>query len=246
MGAGGDGRARILTVARDLFVRRGYADVSMQQIADAAGLTKAALYYHFRDKDDLFAQVVLREFRRLRQAAAGVIAEHRSLEDRLSVFTHLWLTLFQGDFHRMMQDFEGHATEQRLDRTLQEEFQREFEAGQEMVAQAFSTAEPPVTLRLDPQFAAMIFSHMLLALTHPTGGRIEDNVSHAHHMPDDPDAMVATLIDVFLHGAVVAPESAPPRARRAVRLEARQRGRAEVTRERLQRRLDRARADRPR
>ena len=48
------GRARILQVARAAFVERGYAAVSMQELAGAAGLTKAAIYYHFRDKQELF------------------------------------------------------------------------------------------------------------------------------------------------------------------------------------------------
>lgn len=55
--ARGEARARILEVATPLFLSRGYADVSMQEIADAAGVTKAALYYHFRGKDALFAEV---------------------------------------------------------------------------------------------------------------------------------------------------------------------------------------------
>jgi AcrR family transcriptional regulator len=46
-------RARILTTAQALFAERGYDGTSLQQIADELGLTKAAVYYHFRTKSEL-------------------------------------------------------------------------------------------------------------------------------------------------------------------------------------------------
>lgn len=52
------GRERILLAARRLFAESGYRGLSMREIADAAGVTKAALYYHFRDKEALFVAVI--------------------------------------------------------------------------------------------------------------------------------------------------------------------------------------------
>lgn len=59
-------RDRLLRIAGDLFARRGYAGVSMRDVARAAGVTKPALYYHFRDKDALVTECLLTE-----QAALG-------------------------------------------------------------------------------------------------------------------------------------------------------------------------------
>lgn len=59
-----DSREAILAAAQRLFVEKGYRGISMREIADAVGLTKAALYYHFRDKEQLFVAIlesVLRE-----------------------------------------------------------------------------------------------------------------------------------------------------------------------------------------
>lgn len=50
--------ARIRTTAFRLFGRHGFDGVSMQDIASATGLTKAGLYWHFRDKDALYADCV--------------------------------------------------------------------------------------------------------------------------------------------------------------------------------------------
>jgi AcrR family transcriptional regulator len=48
-------KARILVVARDLFVRRGYAAVPAEDLVREAGLTRGALYHHFGGKEGLFA-----------------------------------------------------------------------------------------------------------------------------------------------------------------------------------------------
>jgi AcrR family transcriptional regulator len=50
-------RAQLLAIARDLFVARGYAHVSAEEIVQAAGMTRGALYHHFDGKDGLFAAV---------------------------------------------------------------------------------------------------------------------------------------------------------------------------------------------
>lgn len=47
-------RDRLVSQARRLFAARGYAEVSVDEVAAAAGLTKGAVYYQFKDKADLF------------------------------------------------------------------------------------------------------------------------------------------------------------------------------------------------
>ena len=53
-----DTRARILDVALKLFSEHGFEGTTLQQIADRLGFTKAALYYHFRSKDDLLQALI--------------------------------------------------------------------------------------------------------------------------------------------------------------------------------------------
>ncbi len=51
-------RARILAEAVELFAVNGFASTSTRELAEHMGFTKAALYYHFRTKDDLLAALV--------------------------------------------------------------------------------------------------------------------------------------------------------------------------------------------
>ncbi len=56
--AADDTRQRILDVAVDLFIERGYAGTSVRDISERVGMTKGSLYYHFASKDDLLAALV--------------------------------------------------------------------------------------------------------------------------------------------------------------------------------------------
>lgn len=47
-------RAQLLDVARELFAEHGYHGLSMEQLADAAGVSKPVLYQHFPSKRDLY------------------------------------------------------------------------------------------------------------------------------------------------------------------------------------------------
>jgi AcrR family transcriptional regulator len=46
-------RERILDIALDLFIDKGYDKTSLREIAEKVGFSKAALYYHFASKDDI-------------------------------------------------------------------------------------------------------------------------------------------------------------------------------------------------
>jgi AcrR family transcriptional regulator len=52
-GRRGDTRARIQQVALELFAEQGYERTSLREIAERLAVTKAALYYHFKSKEDI-------------------------------------------------------------------------------------------------------------------------------------------------------------------------------------------------
>ncbi len=48
---------KLMRVSVELFAKNGYAQTSVQQIVDAAGVTKGALYHYFKSKDDLLFDI---------------------------------------------------------------------------------------------------------------------------------------------------------------------------------------------
>ena len=62
-----DTRARILDVAENLLLERGYNAFSYQHIARELGIKPAAIHYHYPSKDDLGTAIVARQLRRLRK-----------------------------------------------------------------------------------------------------------------------------------------------------------------------------------
>ena len=54
-------RKRLLDLAARMFIESGYAAISLRDIADEAGLTKGAIYGHFRSKGQLLVEVIRSE-----------------------------------------------------------------------------------------------------------------------------------------------------------------------------------------
>ncbi|WP_018351395.1 TetR/AcrR family transcriptional regulator [Longispora albida] len=53
-----DTRERIMAEALDLFAERGYEKTSLREIAERLDVSKAAVYYHFKTKDDIFTGIL--------------------------------------------------------------------------------------------------------------------------------------------------------------------------------------------
>ena len=50
-------RERILDVAYQAIVEKGFAATSIEELVEAAGITKSGFFYHFRDKNDMARQL---------------------------------------------------------------------------------------------------------------------------------------------------------------------------------------------
>jgi AcrR family transcriptional regulator len=90
---GPETRKLVLKAALKRFANAGYAATSVQQIVGDAGVSKPALYYHFRDKAGLFQALVkeaLDERLRLMQEAAarGASFREQAREILIALFEH--------------------------------------------------------------------------------------------------------------------------------------------------------------
>jgi AcrR family transcriptional regulator len=78
-------RQSVLDAARRLFFAHGYAATSLQDIADELGVAKANVYYYFRTKDSLMAELLAERIRDL----ATVLADASAIEERDTRAQHL-------------------------------------------------------------------------------------------------------------------------------------------------------------
>ncbi|MBR2697564.1 MAG: TetR/AcrR family transcriptional regulator [Clostridia bacterium] len=114
----GDTKERILWTALKLFAENGYEAVSVSDIAGALGITKGALYRHYRNKRDIFGSIVARMERRDAKQAdadgmpAGALADvpeayRAATVDRMiafakSMFRYWTQDPFASAFRRML------------------------------------------------------------------------------------------------------------------------------------------------
>ncbi|WP_214410407.1 TetR/AcrR family transcriptional regulator [Sphaerisporangium fuscum] len=105
-----DTRARIQEIALKLFTEQGYEATSLREIAEALGVTKAALYYHFRTKDDILASMA-----EDRQASMEHLIKWgkelpRTLEARREFVRRYADELFDSHHHEFMRFMERNQT----------------------------------------------------------------------------------------------------------------------------------------
>lgn len=92
VGTAGDTRARLIDAAIDLCTRHTFAGTSLQMIADELGFTKAAIYHHFRTREQLLDAVVgpiLEQLRDIVAAAETQRTPHTRAEYLISGFAQL-------------------------------------------------------------------------------------------------------------------------------------------------------------
>jgi len=75
-------RARILDAAIREFSENGLAGARTEQIADAAGVNKALLYYYFKSKEDLYAAALEQVIDSVRAESVSVLATNASAGER--------------------------------------------------------------------------------------------------------------------------------------------------------------------
>jgi AcrR family transcriptional regulator len=75
-------RKALVDVGRKLFAKRGYADVGTEEIVRRAGVTRGALYHHFRGKEDLFRAVAEQVEEEMTRKSAEAALAHQDPWDQ--------------------------------------------------------------------------------------------------------------------------------------------------------------------
>ena len=80
-------RQKILKAALDLFVKKGYERATFEDVANHIGLTKGAVYWHFKTKPDLFSALVADMTASHNEQIARVLPAPQSLDGLIAHFT---------------------------------------------------------------------------------------------------------------------------------------------------------------
>ncbi|MFZ3006545.1 MAG: TetR/AcrR family transcriptional regulator [Phenylobacterium sp.] len=93
-------RNRLMDVAYQAVIRKGFAATSIEELVEAAGITKSGFFYHFRDKNDLARSLLDRYQAENDQFQAGLAARSRELSDdplhALLIFLKLYAEAMEG------------------------------------------------------------------------------------------------------------------------------------------------------
>jgi AcrR family transcriptional regulator len=110
--AEGERRERILRVAHDLFGQRGYAAVSIADIAVEVGVTTAAIYHHFPSKDALYAEVMRRILGAIGGAIRQIAETHGAASEKMSRMAEVAILYVpsDADMDSMMRDVDEHLS----------------------------------------------------------------------------------------------------------------------------------------
>jgi AcrR family transcriptional regulator len=188
------GRDAILDTSAKLFSQHGYKEVSIRDIAQACGMTNAALYYHFKNKEDLFLAMLQRDHEKtlvaLREAASGpgdLREDLKQLVARYAAITCERRQSFQTlkrDL-RNVEDVRGH----KLFAEMHTSFMRPLE---ERLTLAQTDGEIQSG---DARFYARLLHGMIMALTFEGKPDRQRKVSAQE---------VDAAVDVFLNGVITS------------------------------------------
>lgn len=125
-----DAVERILAAAETLFAQQGFDAVSMNAIAEAAGVCKANVFHHYTSKNDLYVAVLRNACKDASQHLDDLGNAELSLAERLPQFAHAHLhTILEHDQAtrlslREMLNQDTHPGEELAEKVYGEKFSR--------------------------------------------------------------------------------------------------------------------------
>ncbi|MFM9376006.1 TetR/AcrR family transcriptional regulator [Gordonia sp. VNK21] len=90
-------REQLLDTAEELFILRGYAGVTMEDICQAAGVSRPVLYGHFPTREDAYLACVQRARAAYNARMVGVADPTDSLEDQLRAGGEIFFGMLETD-----------------------------------------------------------------------------------------------------------------------------------------------------
>ncbi len=158
-----DTKETIRTVALELFGERGYDKTSLREIAERLGVTKAAVYYHFKSKEEILVSLVQEfdgQLGELIEWGRSRPADHDTRRELLRRYS----TLLSGRYGRLMRFLQESQTSV-----------REMASGEDMRKRFFELAD--LLVPADQPLAVRLRARLSLIALHLGTGALEDAVA---------------------------------------------------------------------
>ncbi|MGE5375538.1 MAG: TetR/AcrR family transcriptional regulator [Bacteroidota bacterium] len=181
-------RHEIFHAAAHLFMKQGFQETSMQQIADAAGVGKSTLYDYFPTKDDILVFTVEDEIIEALQHARTITSKNLSAEKKLQQIMQMQMGFLEANKQLLVKlSFES----QRLKAESQERIQEKRHEYQDLICSIVEDGIRNGEFRkINPLLAARTLLLLLTSViytTRPTGS---------------PEAMLKDAMDIFFGGVL--------------------------------------------
>lgn len=187
-------RRRILAAAEELFAKRRFHEITLDDVIRVAGVGKGTVYAHFKDKDDLFFHVATQGFDELCALLGKTVSKEESFEKQIrsacaaiSAFfreRRPWLRMIQSEDMRIT------SGEGRMRTLWIEKRKRMVSVVAEIIRKGVE--EGAVRGDVEPDVLANFLFGILR--------------TRARFFADlDPETGLALVIDLFLNGAVARP-----------------------------------------
>ncbi len=194
-------REHILEEATRLFVAEGYVGLSMRRLAEQVGVSKAGLYYHFKDKESLFLAILTKNLMEIEQIIREARNKHSSARESIEV-------IFRGIFAQSpeQQAIIRLASQEaiHLRPETRQAFRRLYH--QKFTAQIQSILQEGVERGelkdMDTRQATWVLLGMMYPYFYP---------SHRSEM-GDPQAALEMMLTIFFEGALAGKERASEEA----------------------------------
>lgn len=205
-----DTRERILQVAEQLYYAGGYEHINLQVIADQIGVSKTALFHHFKNKQELFFETLLHMLARYHALFAEALeSEGQSLRERLR---HIMQGLTQqGSFDMTRFSREEYGL---LSSEQQVEVERAWRASLfDVVHRLLEDGVRRGELRqIDVRLSTYVFMHLCMLLPRadsPLQSRLTTTREEEVAASATADRVIDALLDLYLSGVGRAPTASP-------------------------------------
>ncbi len=185
-------KEEILAIAIPLFARSGYSGVSMRMLAKKVGVSAAALYHHFPDKQTLYLAAMVQVFVDKAATLETILSSSETPEKRLAQFISSLCELIHqdNDFSMLIQREMMDGDEARLQLLATEVYQDLFQGVTGLCRE------------LDPQHAPYLLAISIIGLVmyHFQTAVIRPYLLYSEELHSDPQVIAKHVTQLVLQG----------------------------------------------